>query len=112
LVGDGLIARTRGREAPGTTRIISSVTCSYSPDGESDLLALPIKIGVEYVGEEPVTVKAGQFHASRYAVSWRPEWPSADLWVLGDDAVFLKLHWSMTGATYELARLERATVDP
>lgn len=102
VIGDGLIAAVRGTDEPGVERIIESVTCSYSANGETELLALPISIGVTYVGEERLTVTAGMFDARRYALNWQPQWPPADLWVMGDECVFLKLDWSVSQMTPEL----------
>ena len=99
LIGDGLIAAVRGADSPGVERTVNSVTCSYSPNGERELLALPIAIGVTYVGREPLTVSAGDFDAHRFAVRWRPEWPPADYWVFGEDFVFLKSTWSVSRLT-------------
>ncbi len=109
LVGDGMIALARGREAPGEEWPIAGVTCSYDIKGESSLVALPISIGVRYLGPEEVEVIAGRFRAERYALRWQPQWPPAQLWVLGDDAVFLRLRWEVSGLDSQLARF--ATVD-
>ncbi|MDR7101736.1 hypothetical protein [Croceicoccus sp. BE223] len=105
LVGDGLIALARGTDAPGTERRIESVTCSYDVNGETSLVALPIDIGVTYVGEEDLTVPAGTFRAHRHAIRWQPHWPAAHLWVLGEDAVFVRLQWDFSGLDAQAVRL-------
>jgi hypothetical protein len=105
LIGDGLIAGARGVDRIGEEDTIDSITCSYSPEGETGLIALPISIGVTFKGFETVTVPAGTFEARRYALNWRPEWPPADLWVHGDDYIFLKLHWPYLSVTEELVEL-------
>lgn len=105
LVGDGMIALARGREAPGEEWPIEGVTCSYDIKGESTLVALPITIGVRYVGSEDVEVIAGRFRAERYELRWQPRWPAAQLWVLGEDAVFLRLKWEVSGLDSQLVRL-------
>ncbi len=102
LIGDGLLAAACGLEQPGIERTINAVTCSYSPNGERELLALPIAIGVTYVGGERLTVPAGEFEAHKFAVRWRPEWPPADYWVFGEDFVFLKSTWSVSQLTCSL----------
>jgi hypothetical protein len=112
LVADGLIAAARGRDRPGSERMIHSITCSYAQNGETGLLALPIDIGVTYVGRESLTVPAGTFDADRYAVRWRAEWPAADYWVFGDDFVFLKSAWTVSGLTCRLATLKFTPADP
>lgn len=104
LVGDGMIALARGTADPGREERIESVTCSYDINGETSLVALPIDIGVTYVGTEDVSVPAGTFRADRYALRWQPQWPAADLWVNGPDAVFLRLDWAFSGLS---SRLEK-----
>lgn len=105
LVGDGMIALARGRTAPGEEQWIESVTCSYDIKGETSLVALPITIGVTYVGEDEINVPAGRFAADHYLLRWQPHWPPARLWVHGEDAIFLRLAWEVAGHIYELASL-------
>lgn len=104
LVGDGMIALARGTDEPGTERMIESVTCSYDINGETSLVALPIAIGVTYVGKDTVTVPAGEFEADRYELRWQPHWPPAYLWVHGEDALFLRLVWEFSGLDSQLVR--------
>lgn len=104
LIGDGMIALARGVDEPGVERVIESVTCSYDINGETSLVALPIDIGVTYVGMEDIEVPAGKFSARRYALCWQPYWPAAHLWVHGDDALFLRLSWDVSGTTSELVK--------
>lgn len=111
LIGDGLICAIRGRDQPGVERRVNSITCSYSPNGEKELLALPIEIGVTYLAPERITVPAGTFDAHKYAISWRKEWPPADYWVFGDHYTFLKETWSVSDMTCELMSLEQTTAD-
>jgi len=105
LIGDGLIAAVRGRDRPGEERVINSITCSYSPNGEKDLLALPIEIGLTYLGPEKLTVPAGTFDAQRFGIRWRQEWPPADYWVFGEDYIFLKSTWSVSTLVCETTSL-------
>lgn len=109
LVGDGAIALARGTDAPGTERTIPSITCSYDVNGETELVALPIEIGVRYLGKEDLAVPAGVFTADAYELSWQPQWPSARLWVHGQDAVFLRLTWDLTGLNCQLEHYREAT---
>lgn len=104
LIGDGMIALARGRTAPGEEWPIAGVTCSYDIKGESTLVALPITIGVRYLGTEDVEVIAGRFRAERYELRWQPQWPAAQLWVLGEDALFLRLRWEVSGLDSQLVR--------
>lgn len=102
LIGDGMIAAARGHDAPGEERMIESVTCSYDINGDSGLVALPIGIAVTYVGPDSVTVPAGSFDAHHYLLRWQPHWPAAKLWVHGEDMIFLRLSWEISGLTSEL----------
>lgn len=111
LIGDGLIASARGRDAAGVERAIESVTCSYDLNGETGLVALPITIGVTYVGPERVAVPAGTFDGDHYLLRWQPHWPPAKLWVFGEDAVFLRLAWEVSNTTSELIRFETGRSD-
>ena len=104
LVGDGMIALARGRDVPGEERMIESVTCSYDIKGETALIALPITIGVRYLGPSDVVVPAGRFAADHYELRWQPHWPAAKLWVHGEDAVFLRLCWEISGLDSQLER--------
>lgn len=104
LVGDGLIALARGTDRVGEERMIESVTCSYDINGETSLVALPIDIAVSYLGKDRIIVPAGEFAADRYALRWQPDWPAADLWVHGEDALFLRLVWSYSGLDTQLIR--------
>lgn len=109
LVGDGAIALARGTDEPGAERMIPSVTCSYDINGESSLVALPITIGVTYVGKEELNVPAGTFTADVYELRWQPHWPPARLWVHGEDAMFLRLTWEFSGLDSQLERYATAT---
>lgn len=109
LVGDGLIALSRGTDSPGEFRTIDSVTCSYDVNGESWIVALPIAIDVAYVGSEEVEVPAGTFAAERYALRWQPHWPDAHLWVYGEDAVFVRLKWEFSGLDSQLEEYATTT---
>lgn len=105
LIGDGMIALARGRDAPGQARTIDSVTCSYDINGESSLVALPIGIDVTYVGTEAIAVPAGRFDADCYELRWQPHWPAARLWVHGEDALFLRLTWEYSELDCELVEV-------
>ena len=61
LICDGLLTAARGRDDINKERSINSITCSYSLHGEEGLLAFPIDIGVTYLGEERLTIAAGEF---------------------------------------------------
>lgn len=105
LVGDALVTCLRGRDSPGVFRSVRGYTNSYSADGESGLLAYPIAIDVAFIDSGPVRVAAGDFFAHHYQLRWQSQWPVADLWVDGDDALFLKLTWELNRSRYELTEL-------
>lgn len=107
LVGDALAAVPRGTAQPGVFLPVHGITNSTSPNGELGLLAEPTTIDVAYFGEESLSVAAGQFAARHYALRWHPQWPPADLWVHGPQALFLRLTWQLIGARYELTELRR-----
>lgn len=105
LVGDALVTLCRGTDRPGEFVTVHGLTNSHSPNGELGLLAVPTHIDVAWLGPERIAVEAGTFDAQHYALRWQPHWPPADIWVHGDDALFLRLTWSLIDARYELAEL-------
>lgn len=107
LVGDGLIGALRGCHSPGVEIPLNSITYSYAANGDTDLLALPLAIGVIYVGEESVEVPAGRFDAHHFQIKWQPHWPAANLWVHGEDFIFLRLSWEVSRTTSELVSLSQ-----
>lgn len=105
LVGDALVALCRGTDAPGEFRTVRGYTNSSSPNGETGLLAVPTAIAAAYLGAERVATPAGIFDGLHYQLRWQPHWPAADLWVSGDDALFLRLTWALNRSCYELTEL-------
>lgn len=109
LVGDALIALCRGTDSPGEFRTVRGYTNSSSPNGETGLLAVPSAIEVAYVGSGSLDVAAGTFPARHYRLRWQPQWPIADLWVSGEQALFLRLEWELNRSRYELTELRTLT---
>ncbi|TYC90470.1 hypothetical protein [Novosphingobium sp. BW1] len=105
LVGDALVALSRGTDEKGSFRTVHGLANSVAPAGDEGLYAMPTAIDVAYLGEESMTVPAGTFAARRYALRWHAEWEPAQLWVHGPDALFLRLTWDQIGAAYELVEL-------
>lgn len=105
LVGDALAALARGTDRAGEYVLIEAIANSVSPNGERGLIAMPTAIDVAYIGEESVEVAAGRFDAQHYSLRWAPQWPPADLWVHGPQALFLRLTWELINARYELLEL-------
>lgn len=102
LSGDALIIHQRGTDAPGEYREILCVTNSISPNGEEDPHMQAMQISVAYMGQEDLSVTAGQFDAWHYRLRWRDDWPPADLWVRAGDGMFLLMRWDMVPAWFEL----------
>jgi len=109
LVGDALVAPRRGTSRYGEFLPVQGVTNSISPNGDQGLHAMPVTIDAAWLGRENVTVPAGTFDADRYALRWHPDWPPANLWVCGPQALFVQLSWDMVGARYELVELSQHT---
>jgi hypothetical protein len=102
LVGDGLIALARGVTAPAVFIDVPCMTNSQASAGDEGLRPVPMTIAVAYMGSETIDVAAGRYEARAYALLWKPDWAPAQLWVHGEDALFLKLEWPEFGARYEL----------
>ncbi|MGA0055023.1 MAG: hypothetical protein ACO3JI_08340 [Steroidobacteraceae bacterium] len=105
LVGDALISCQRGQDKAGVFRTVRGYTNSKSANGETGLLAYPSAIEVAFVGMETVQTAAGIFDGQHYQLRWQPQWPVADLWVNGDDGLFLRLTWDLNQSRYELTEL-------
>lgn len=113
LACDALAALRRGADRPGVFLPVEGVTNSISPNGDEGLFAVPVAIEVAYLGDEALTVEAGTFATRRYALRWHPDWPPADLWVTGPDALFVRMVWDKVDAQYELVELtENCKVTP
>jgi len=84
---------------------VRGYTNSKSANGETGLLAYPSAIEVAFVGMETVQTAAGIFDGQHYQLRWQPQWPVADLWVNGDDGLFIRLTWDLNQSRYELTEL-------
>jgi hypothetical protein len=107
VMADGLIGAARGVDRIGEEVMLNSITCSFSVNGETGMLAHPISIGVRYLGEEDVTVEAGTFGCRHYAINWQSRWAPADYWVHGDDFTFVKMYWSEFDRVNELTEYKQ-----
>jgi hypothetical protein len=106
VVCDALIVVQRGKDEPGVFRPIACLTNSRAPNGDVGLYLTPVVIDLAYIGEEDIEVTAGRFRADHYQLRWSPEWPPADVWVHGEDCLFVKMTWSLIETWYELVSLE------
>lgn len=109
LIGDAMIALARGTASLGKEEMISTITCSRDMNGETDLTAIPMEIGVTFCGEEDIRVPAGTFIAQKHLLNWGRDWPPATMWVHGEDAIFLKMEWAASPLIFELAELALGT---
>lgn len=109
LIGDAMTVLARGTDRPGEERMIPSMTCSRDINGETDLTAIPMEIGVRYCGECELEVEAGRFSARHYELNWGKDWPPALIWTHGPDAILLKMEWSVSRRNYELVSLAAST---
>lgn len=105
LVSDAIISCQRGRDEPGVFHTVYGYTNSKSANGETGLLAYPSAIEAAFVGTESIRTAAGTFEGHHYQLRWQPQWPVADLWVNGDDGLFLRLAWDLNQSRYELTEL-------
>lgn len=115
IIGDAQMCRVIDR-SQGPTRCEVRVFLP-SPDhrGATPPLVSEVRIGLEYVGDETVTVEAGTFdcHHFRYVDDEGPgmggtQHPNYDMWVTKNDFIFVKGGvggYMMTW--YELIELER-----
>ena len=90
-------------------RKVEGFTNSNSPNGETGLVGVPTSIEAAYIGEERITTPAGEFDGRHYQLRWQPQWPAANLWVNGDEALFLRLTWELNRSRYELTELRTLT---
>ncbi|WP_157098812.1 hypothetical protein [Novosphingobium rosa] len=105
LMGDALIVHARGQGEPGQFLPVQAVTNAIDPDGDGHGPAQAMVIEAALIEPCDLTVAAGSFAAWHYRLRWRDDWPPADLWVRQGDGLFLSMHWSLTGASYELVAL-------
>ncbi len=57
-----------------------------------------------YVGEEQITVPAGQFQCRHYQFLF-DDWPAIDYWVHGPDYLMVKCRWDLLRQSYILTEL-------
>ncbi len=79
---------------------------SPEPDGSSGPMLGKWKFGIEFIGEERVTVPAGTFDTLHYQFNLENYgWPPEDIWVLPGSRQFVKIRWDVLKTTYVLAEL-------
>ncbi|MEP4892323.1 MAG: hypothetical protein ABJV04_20090 [Aliiglaciecola sp.] len=105
LQGDALITTQVDSTKPGEYIAVHGLTNSISENGDQGLTAAEVQIEVAYLGNETITVTAGQFEARKYALRWQPDWPPAYVWVKEGDYIFLKMTWDKIDNWYELVEL-------
>lgn len=116
IIGDALMCRMIDRSGGPTKRIIRVFLPSPDHRGATPPMVSEVSIGLEYVGEETVTVEAGTFdcHHFRYVDDEGPgmggkQHPTYDMWVTHDDFIFVQGGVGGYMATwYELVELEKS----
>ena len=79
---------------------------SPEPDGSTGPMLGRWEFGVEYVGEERISVPAGEFDTLHYRFNLENYgWPPEDIWVLPGSRQFVKIPWDVLKTTYVLAEL-------
>jgi len=92
---------------PGKTFFPDMMVTSPDHRGATGPLLFKLGFGIEYLGDETITVPAGTFETRHYLLHpSRPEWTPLETWVTGPDYVFVKLSWDVLEADYVLAELE------
>lgn len=117
IVGDAYLTKCMDISKGPHRRQIRTFLPSPDHRGATPPMIACVEIGLEYVGEEEVTVKAGTFKARHFrfvddegpGMGGTPH-PAYDMWVTADDdAVFLKGGVAGYMQTwYELVELERS----
>ena len=113
LAGDGLLMKLYDlTQGPGKTFFPELLLTSPDHRGATGPQLFKTGFGIRYVGEEPITVKAGQFKARHFQVvdtagNLPEEHPPYDVWVHSDNYLLLKAQVGGYMQThYELVELE------
>ena len=115
IVGDGLLMKLYDlSQGPGKTFFPNLMLTSPDHRGATGPELFETGFGIQYVGEEELTVTAGSFAARHFQVvdtagNLPEEHPPYDVWVTADDD-YLLLKASVAGymqTHYELVELER-----
>lgn len=111
LVGDILHLAAYDHESGEKVQFIDSYLSSLAHDGGTGPLLEAIRFGIEFLGEEEVTVPAGKFNTHHYRFHLEgalpQEHPLEELWCLPEDFVFVKIRvGGAAGTTYELNELD------
>ena len=79
---------------------------SLLPNGASGPMLSAWNFGVEYLGDETLTVAAGTFetHHFRYLLDGHPD---EHVWYTSEDRILVRIRWDLLRTTYELAELTR-----
>jgi hypothetical protein len=104
LICDGWQAAAFAKGGPAVQHFLSS-HCSPNLHGGSGPMAGVTGKKLEYLGEQSLTVAAGEFTASHFMI--HPEEDEAkgfplEFWVHGEDRLLIKLRWDLLKAEYTL----------
>jgi hypothetical protein len=79
---------------------------SPEPDGSTGPMIGQWEFGIEFMGEESVTVPAGTFATLKYRYHLdNYGWPPEDVWVMPGSRQLVKIRWDVLKTTYVLAEL-------
>jgi len=109
LLVDGWHAAAHDPSQPGVQLIEDATNSSMMLDGSTAPLLGIVRKGLEFIGEETVTVPAGSFRARRYRIHpmrLEADWDPLDFWVHGDEHILVKIRWDMIGYSYILTELD------
>lgn len=106
LMTDGWQTKAYDHTGPKTQTIPRWSNPSPRPDGGSGPMVGMGTKTITYAGEESVTVPAGTFRCRRYEIhASNPKNPPMSTWVMGEDAVFVKMRWDLLKTEYVLAEI-------
>lgn len=107
LIGDGFAALLHDPAGPARQTPKGCVSSSHRANGGGPQRADGYSYAITRLDDEAVETAAGRFACQHYALSWREEWPDADLWVApGPLPLMVRLAWPLLDATYDLVALE------
>jgi hypothetical protein len=94
-------------------RMHDTMLSSLEHDGCSGPMLHPLEFGIEYIGRETITVRAGTFAVDRYQFRLEgalpKEHPLEELWCTPDDLMIVKIRvGGYLATTYELVHFEQA----
>jgi hypothetical protein len=97
-----------GTPGPGTVTSHTAFMSSLLPNGASGPMLSTMTYGVEELGPETLTVRAGTFDTHHYRYIFDDGHPDEHVWYTSEDRILVKIRWDLLRTTYELVSLERS----